>query len=310
MEKTAERNHLKILITGGTGFIGKYLTSKLLGEGFCVSHLSRKQNQDGRVRIFSWDPEKQIVDRAVFDGIDYIIHLAGANIGEKRWTRERRDEIIRSRVDSARLLHKTITENHIPLKAFISASATGYYGSVTSEKIYTENDPPANDFLGTTCRLWEEAADSFKNSGIRTVKIRTGVVLEKNNGALSRLLVPARIGVFPVSGNGRQYMPWIHISDLCNIYIKALTDETMEGAYNAAAPQQIQNREFMRIMANVMNKYNFHPHVPSFVFKTIFGQMSDVILRGSRVSSDRIMNAGYNFNYDALAEALKNELSS
>jgi uncharacterized protein (TIGR01777 family) len=310
MVKTAEISNLKVLITGGSGLIGRYLTSMLLGEEISVSHLSRKQAQSGRVRVFCWDPEKQIIDPSAFNRVDCIIHLAGANIGEKRWTKERRDEIIRSRVDSARLLHKTITENHIILKSFISASAIGYYGSVTSEKIFKESDPSADDFLGTTCKLWEEAADLFKNEGIRTVKIRTGVVMERNDSALARLLVPAALGLFPISGNGYQYLPWIHISDLCNIYLKAVKDETMEGAYNAVAPQHIQNREFMRTLAKVMNRSFLHPPVPALVFKTIFGQMSDVILKGSRVSPDKIINAGYKFTYDNLAGAHKNELKS
>ena len=171
--------------------------------------------------------EKEILDPVALDGVDYVIHLAGANIGEKRWSEKRRKEIVSSRVDSALLLHRIVNENNIMLKAFISASAVGYYGSATTEKIYTEEDQPAMDFLASTCRQWEGAADTFEKSGIRTVKIRTAMVLEKNDSALKRLMMPANFGFLVRLGSGRQYMPWIHMSDLCSIYLKAIEDRNL-----------------------------------------------------------------------------------
>lgn len=298
----------KVLITGGSGLIGRYLTSLLLNEGFNVSHLSRKQDQFGRVRVFRWDPEKGIIDPIVFEGVDYVIHLAGANIGEKRWTKERKEEIINSRIGSAKLLYKTVSENGIKLKAFISASATGYYGSVTSDKIFIEEGPPAYDFLGSTCRRWEEAADQFTDTGARVVKIRTGVVIEKSDSALAKLLIPARIGVFPRLGNGSQYMPWIHIADLSNIYLKAIKDEKMDGAFNAVSPQHITQGEFMRALASALNRPFFHPPVPVFVIKALVGEMAVVALKGSRISSEKIMNTGFSFSFSNLDEALKDVL--
>ena len=219
----------RVLITGGSGLIGRYLTSLLLSEGFEVSHLSRSSNEFGRVRVFRWDPARNYLDPEILNGIDYIVHLSGANIGEGRWSRKRKEEIVRSRVETAKLLHSTVISNNIPLKAFITASAVGYYGSVTSDAVFTEPDPPGNDFLGNTCLQWEKAADLFAGKDIRTVKIRTAVVLEKSDAALARFLKAARFGIFPVIGNGKQYMPWIHISDLCQIYLKALKDEKMTG---------------------------------------------------------------------------------
>ena len=142
-------------------------------------------------------------------------------------------------MDSARLIHNIIVERGIRLKAFISASATGIYGNETSLKTYTENDQPADDFLGTVCKKWESVADLFINSGIRTVKIRSGVVLEKSDSALSKLMKPGKFGFLVQTGTGLQYMPWIHIADLCNIYLKALDDSNMSGAYNAVSPQYI-----------------------------------------------------------------------
>ncbi len=295
---------VSVLITGGSGLIGRYLTSVLLGAGYRVSHLSRGNDRFGRVRVHRWDPGKGILDPVVLKGVDYIVHLAGANIGEKRWTRARKEEIVSSRVDSARLLHKVVTENKINIRAFISASAIGYYGASTSERIYAEDDGPAVDFLGTTCRLWEEAAELFSGSGIRTVRIRTGVVMEKSDSALARMLVPARFGVFPVLAGGKQYMPWIHISDLCNIYLKAIQDNSMDGAYNAVAPDHVTQKEFMQYLASAMGKKGFYPPVPGFLLKAALGPMSVVALKGSRVSGDKITKSGYIFFSPNVKEAL------
>ena len=295
-----------VLITGGSGLIGRYLTAVLLSEGYTVSHLSRNNGTSGKVRVFRWNPENETVDPGIFDGVDYLIHLAGANIGDKRWTKKRKEEIVTSRVATARLLHRIIVENRITLKGYITASATGYYGSLTSERIFTEKDPPAEDFLGTTCRLWEEGADLFADMGIRTVKIRTAVVLEKSDSALSKLMKPARFGLVVRLGNGKQYFPWIHINDLCNIYLKALKDQNMSGAYNAVAPEHINHNDFVRTMARVMDIPVFLPPVPSGIVRMVMGEMSDIVLKGSRISSEKIIKAGYNFRFEKLDAALKN----
>jgi hypothetical protein len=304
MINPSEKSAGSVMITGGSGLIGRYLSSMLLERGFRVAHLSRKQDQFGRVRVHRWDPEKGILDPVALSGVDCIVHLAGANIGEKRWTKARKEEILNSRVNSARLLHRIVTENKLNIRSFISASAIGYYGSSTSVHIYKEEDGPANDFLGTTCRLWEESADLFSSSGIRTVRIRTGVVMEKSDSALAKMLVPARFGIFPVLGGGRQYMPWIHISDLCRIYLKAIEDEQFTGAYNAVAPGHITQREFIRALAEAMRKRGFHPPVPGFLLRAALGPMSDVVLKGSRVSAEKIMKTGFRFEYESLLNAL------
>jgi uncharacterized protein len=304
--KINTRNNSSVLITGGSGLIGRYLTSLLLSEGYSVTHLSRRTITGGKVRSFTWVPEKGIVDPEAFKGIDFIIHLAGANIGEKRWTKNRKKEILESRVNSARLLYEYIISNRIILKGFISASACGIYGSETSMKIFNESDPPANDFLGSVCRSWEESADLFDKAGIRTVKIRTGVVLEKSDSALSKLMMPGKFGFLLQTGSGHQYMPWIHIKDLCNIYLKAIEDSTMTGPYNAAAPQHITHREFILTLAGVMNLPVFPVPIPGFILKAVLGEMSDVVLKGSRVSTEKLANTGYRFLYGTLAAALEN----
>ena len=297
-----------VLITGGSGLIGRYLTSLLLERGYRVAHLSRSVNQFGVVRVFRWNPENQILDPVVFDSIDYVVHLAGTNVGQSRWTVERKKEIISSRVESAVLLHKVVSENKITLKAFISASGVNYYGSVTSDKIFSEDDPPSSDFMGTVCRLWEHSADLFQESGIRTVKLRQGVVLEKNNNALTKMMMTEKFGFLARTGIGNQYMPWVHISDLCNIYLKAIEDDTMTGSYNAVSPQHTTHSDFVNELGRVLKKTVIP--IPAFTVRMMFGEMSVIALKGSRVSSKKIIDSGYRFVFDDLHEALEDIFSN
>jgi uncharacterized protein (TIGR01777 family) len=302
------QNNLSVLITGGSGLIGKYLTATLQAKGHKVSHLSRNIKPQAEEGVFFWDPSKKVIDPESFDGIDFIIHLAGANIGEKRWTVSRKKEILVSRVESARFLHANIVERGISLKGFISSSATGIYGSGPSSGIFNEQDPPSTDFLGSVCNQWEHAADLFSNSGIRTVKIRTAVVLEKNDSAMSKLMIPGKFGFLIQTGKGSQYMPWIHINDLCNIYLKAIEDPTMNGAYNAVAPQHVTHSEFIHLLAKTMKIPVFPLHVPDILLRRVLGELSVVILKGNRVSSEKIQIAGYSFLFSNLKDALENIL--
>lgn len=299
-----KENIQSVLVTGGSGLIGMHLTSVLLEKGYRVSHLSRKGNQFGKVRVHVWDPEKKILDPLILEDVDFIIHLAGANLGEKRWSRSRKEEILKSRIDPANLLYKVISDNGFKLKAFISASGTGYYGSKTSKKIYTEEDLPSDDFTGRLCSQWERSADLFQNSGIRTVKLRTAVALAKDNPALSKLLLTSKMGFLVKAGNGQQFFPWIHITDLCNIYLKAIEDNGFSGAYNAVSPHHVTNEEFMETLGKVINKPVSPVAVPSIALKTIYGEMSAIVLEGSRISSQKIVDSGYRFLYGNLEEAL------
>jgi uncharacterized protein len=298
-----------VLITGGSGGIGRYLSSLLLLKGYKVSHLSRSGKSQAGVTVFKWDPENGTIDKDALPGINCLVHLAGANIGEKRWTDFRKKEIIRSRIGSANLLFDKIKENPGDLKVFISASAVGYYGSATTDRIYTESDPGGNDFLGSVCKSWEEAADQFNGIGIRTVKIRSGVVLEKTDSALSKLMMTGKFGFLVQTGNGRQFMPWIHIDDLCNIYLKAIENPGMDGAYNAVAPRHTTHKEFMEILGKVMKRVVLPIPVPAFLLKTVLGEMSEVILKGSRVSSEKIVDAGYSFLNTELRGSLEKILN-
>lgn len=294
-----------VLISGGSGLIGSHLCQKLSESGYNVAILSRSGNQNTAFPSFVWNPEKHEIDIEATANTDYIIHLAGLGIGEKKWTKDRKQRIIDSRVNSAQLIYDNIKVNNHNIKAFITASAIGYYGSVSCETIFTETDPPANDFQGDCCRKWEEAADLFKASDIRTVKIRTGVVLTKKGGALAKMIIPIKMGIGSALGNGKQYMPWIHIDDLCGIYIKAIEDAELKGAYNGVAPEHITNDAFTFTLAKFLKRPYFFPNIPAFILKLIFGDLSEIFLKGSRISSAKITKSGYHFCYPDLENALK-----
>jgi uncharacterized protein len=299
---------IKILVTGGNGLIGRHLCKHLQDKGYDVAILSRTK-QKSTFPTYLWDWERTEIEKEAIESADYIVHLAGANIGDKRWTKKRKQQILDSRVKTGELIFKKIKEQNKNLGAFISASAIGYYGSVTSDKIFTETDPSSDDFLGNVCKKWEDTADKFRESGIRTVKIRTGVVLTKQRGALDKFITPSKIGLGSAIGNGKQYVPWIHIDDLCNIYIKAIEDNEMDGAFNAVAPDYKTNKEFAGSIARILNKPFWFPGIPSILIKMIFGRMSDIFLLGSRVSSDKIKLAGYTFQFPDLEGALSDLIS-
>lgn len=295
---------LTILISGGTGLVGKHLSEKLKEKGYRVAVLSRTSKEDSDIPAFAWDIEKKQIDKEAIETADCIIHLAGAAIAEKRWTAQRKQLIIDSRVKSGQLIFDKVKENKNKVKIFISASAIGYYGAITTDKIFTEADAPANDFLGETCKQWEGVADRFEELGIRTVKIRTGIVLSKQGGALEKMITTVKMGIGSPLGSGKQYMPWIHIDDLCGIYIKAIEDSQMKGVYNAVAPDHKTNMDYVKILARLLKKPLWFPNVPSIAIKIIFGSMSAIILKGSRVSSEKIRAAGYNFLFPDLESAL------
>lgn len=297
-----------ILITGGTGLVGQHLIRKLENKGYNVSLLSRVPGKIPEIRSYFWDPLKDEIEVEAITSADVIIHLAGAGIGDKRWTVARRREISESRVKSADLIRRTVRDTGKKLNAFISASGSGYYGTITSEKIFIETDPPATGFLGEVCRSWEETADRFSGTGSRVVKIRTGIVLAREGGVLKRIITPVRFGIGSPLGKGNQWVPWIHINDLCEIYIKAFEDQNMAGTFNAAAPYNITNRDLMKTMAEVLGKPFRFPAIPSVFLKIMFGEMSGIILEGSRISSEKILSAGFNFQFPELKDALQDLL--
>ncbi len=295
-----------VLITGASGLIGNHLTSLLIKKGYHVIHLSRSKPENSNITTFLWDIKKQTIDEHALQEADHLIHLAGAGIADKKWTGSRKKEIIDSRVQSIHLLFKTIQKNNKRLKTFISASGVGIYGAITSEKVFYENDPPAEDFLGITCKQWEGAAETIAKLEIRTVKIRTGVVLAEKGGALERIAKPVKLFCGAALGSGNQYVPWIHIDDICRIYLKAIEDESMHGAYNACAPEHVTNKSLTKEIAQVLHKPLVLPNIPAFLLRLFFGEMAKIVLEGSRVSCKKIEQKGFLFKYDTLNKALVN----
>ncbi len=295
----------KILITGATGLIGSELSIYLSNRNFEVTHLTRKRT-DNKFKSFTWNIENNFIAKGALDNVDYIIHLAGAGIADKRWSEKRKQEIIESRVKSSELLFNSVNKLDRKPKAFISASAIGYYGAVTGNKVFTEENPPANDFLGTVCKLWESSSKKFESIGIRTVQLRLGVVLSSKGGALKKMMLPTKFGLGSALGSGKQFLLWVHINDVIQIFEKSIIDNNLTGPYNVVSPSYTTYNDFSRILAEVMNKPFFIPNVPSFLLKLVLGEMSQIILEGSRISSEKIINAGYNFKYPTLNEALKN----
>jgi hypothetical protein len=286
-----------VLITGSTGLIGKSLVAVLKEAGFRVHQLTTRRELVVQEGYYLWNPAADQLDDSALTGVEYIIHLAGSSIGEGRWTANRKKEILESRTRSTGLLFEKVSQLALPLKAFISASATGYYGSATSETIFDEYSPSGKDFLADVCVQWEKAADRFQTAGIRTVKMRTGVVMAKGAPALAKMLLPIKWGVGSALGNGRQYMPWIHLDDLCRLYLRALQDDSMSGAWNAVAPEHITNRELMKTLARKLGKPFFFPSVPAFMLKLLLGEMAVIVTDGSRVGSRRLKAVGFDFKY-------------
>ena len=290
----------KVLITGGTGLIGRRLSELLTSKGFEVRWLSRNANSNADYPSFVWNISQGTIDEKAFEGLDYIVHLAGAGIADKKWSDQRKKVIIDSRVESTKLLYQHVQKLNIPLKAFISSSAIGYYGSVTSEIIFKEEDNAGKDFIAEVCKLWEQAIFEFEAHEIRTVAIRTGIVLSNDGGALAKMKTP----VIAPLGNGLQYMPWIHMKDLCSIYIQAIEDSSMNGVYNGVAPEHQNNSSFSKEFAMVFKRPFLPVGAPAFVLKAAFGEMSTILLNGSRVSSDKIQSTGFKFEYPLLKDAL------
>jgi uncharacterized protein (TIGR01777 family) len=299
-----------VLISGGSGFIGKHLTQLLIERGYSVSILSRSERQNtSEISYYKWDVLTQFIDEDAVLNADYVIHLAGENIAEKRWSQKRKEEIINSRQQSTQLIYSVLKKHNKKLDAFISASAIGIYGAVNGEEICTEDSPLANDFLGSTCQKWEEGLDFIEYLNIRTVKIRTGLVLGREDGFLKKLIPIFKWRLGAALGSGKQYMPWIHVDDLCNIYFQAVIDPMMNGPFNAAINDNTNNSIFSKTLAKLFGYKIWLPNVPAFILKTAMGEMSKIVLTGRRVSSDKIEKTGFNFKFKNLEEALKDCLA-
>lgn len=299
-----------ILITGGTGLVGTALTQMLVAKGYRVIILSRskRSSNDSNISYAEWDVEKQTIDEAAIASADYVVHLAGAGIADKRWSEERKKEIVTSRTESSTLLVKALQQMPNKVKAVVSASAIGWYGDdkklPTDKKAFTEDMPATRAFLGETCRVWEQSIKPV-NDITRLVILRFGIVLSNEGGAFVEFIRPAKFGIAAVLGSGKQIISWIHINDLCRMVVHAIEHEELHGVYNAVAPQPVSNKALTLQLAKRMKGSFFIPvHVPAFALKLILGEMSIEVLKSATVSCNKIKAAGFTFLYPSIETAL------
>lgn len=298
----ATNNH--ILITGGTGLIGRQITEALLNKGYIISHLSREPGINPRVKTYLWDINKGEIDTHCIDGVDTVLHLAGAGIAEKHWTDSRKKEIIDSRTNSISLIYGLLKSKPNKVNTIVSASATGYY-SDRADELLTEESVPNTDFMAKCCIAWEEAVDEGRSLGLRVLKFRTGVVLDKEGGALPQMALPVKLGFGAPFGNGRQWIPWIHWKDVVEMYLFGLENINLTGTYNMVAPQPVTNKQFTQALGKQLHRPVWPISVPAFVFKLLLGEMGTVVLGSTKVSAQKIEKDGFTFRYPDLVSALK-----
>ncbi len=293
--------------------IGTALSELLLGKGYEVIVLTRevgaiKQPVVKGLSYAGWDIKNQSIDISAVQKADYIVHLAGAGVADKRWSAKRKKEIADSRVQSGALIAKTLKETPNKIKAVVSMSGIGWYGPdpvIPNPKPFVETDAAATDFLGDTCRQWEAAIEPVTLTGKRLVKLRTGIVLSDKGGALAEFKKPLRLGVAAVLGSGNQVVSWIHIDDLCRIFLKAIEEPAMNGVYNAVSPKPVNNKTLtLQLAKATRGKFYVPLHVPSFVLRIMLGEMSIEVLKSATVSAHKIRTAGFDFIYPTIEAAI------
>ncbi len=299
---------MKVLVTGATGFVGNALLIALKNKGHEIAVLTRNADDAGfrlpvLCEVYSWNPDLEPPTSTAFDGVDAVIHLAGENIAGGRWTKRRKQRIHLSRLLSTRHLVQALSVLKSPPKVLVSASAIGIYGGSGNGEL-TEDVPPGTCFLANVCRDWEQEALRAGHSNIRTVCLRTGIVLGKEGGAMQKMLPPFRMGLGGNLGSGNQWMSWIHARDLANMYLHAIETESVEGVYNAVSPNPVTNREFTGTFGRQLQRPTLFP-VPKTVLKMIFGDMAEVLVASQNVSSEKMTGAGFQFEFPDLSSALE-----
>lgn len=295
-----------VLITGGTGLVGSRLSDLLAQKGYKVIHLSRKRNLEAKYPAYGWDISKGVIDEEALQQADYIITLAGAGIADQRWTPSRKKLIISSRVNGIKLIQSKLEALGIQPKGIVGASAIGYYGDSGAQKV-DENSESGNDFLSESVRAWENAYNGLEASGVPLSRIRVGIVLSTQGGALEKMLPTYRFGFGTYFGDGSQVYSWIHLDDVCNVFIYALENK-LTGTYNAVAPSPVSNKALAKAIAKAkgMNEVVFP--APALAMKVALGEMAAVVLSGSNISSQKIESTGFLFQYGELVPALKDLL--
>lgn len=299
----------KVLITGGTGLIGKELTKQLLAKGYEVSLLSRDKSAIPGVTVYQWDVGRGYIEDGALDNVHFLVHLAGTNVGEGRWTKARKQSIIESRTKTIELIASKLTGKTGLPKAFVSASGSNYYGADTGEIMNTEQTPEGTGFLAAVSGEWERAADEIAKLGIRTVKLRTGVVLSADGGALKTIAMPARFGVGAPLGTGKQWMSWIHLDDICRLHIAALENESWHGVYNAVTEEPVRNTTLTKAICRQLHRPQWLPPVPAFLLKLALGEMAGMVLGSNRVINQRIAEeTDFQYKFPELEAALSDTL--
>ena len=298
-----------VLIAGGTGLVGSRLSFLLKEKGYQVIHLSRTANPDATYPAYAWDLNKMSIDQKAVEQADYIISLAGAGIADKPWTQQRKQLIIDSRVNSNVLLWDTIKQLDKQPKAFIAASAIGYYGD-SGESIVDERSTYGSGFLTESTIQWEAAIQDNQLESVRTVLLRIGVVLSTKGGALPKMMMPFKFMTATYFGDGRQWYSWIHIDDLANLFIAAIEKASMKGVYNAVAPKPVRNKAFTETIGKVLNKKSILVPAPTFALRIGLGEMADAVLFSTRVSADKTLESGFKFQYPDLEVALKDIIAN
>jgi len=301
---------MNITVTGATGLIGGRLIAELRARGDQVTLLSRSAAKAREAvgagwNVVEWDPNAGPAPREALDGCDGVVHLAGEPVAQ-RWNDRSKERILSSREVGTRNLVAGIARADPKPKVLVSSSAVGYYGPHGDEEL-TEDAPPGRDFLAGVCTVWEREADRAADRGLRVVKVRTGVVLDQNGGALKTMLPPFKLGVGgPVAG-GRQYTPWIHVDDVVGIYLRAIDDADWTGAVNATAPTPVTNKAFSKALGKVLGRPAFAP-VPALAIQALYGEMAEIVTKGQRVIPRRTQALGYSFRHPELGEALRSAL--
>jgi uncharacterized protein (TIGR01777 family) len=286
-------------LTGATGSVGRAIVAELLKQKQTVRILSTRENLNWpETSTYLWNPDKGIIDPAALEGCDHLIHLAGATVS-KRWTPAYKQAIMDSRVRSTQLLLDTLSKVKSGPSTVVSASAIGYYGS-DFERVMIETDPPADDFLAAVTRTWEAYTQKFQTVAATSIQLRIGIVLDRGASVLGQLEPLAKWGLASPLGNGKQWTSWIHVEDLARMFIHASTGNLASGAYNAVAPAPLTNKDFTKALCNAMHRPMILPAAPAFALKAVLGEMATLALMSQRVSCEKIVDTGFEFNFPTL----------